>query len=293
MPTLLVIGDSVMWGQGLLPANKLDNAVFAYLKTQGADIKVNLAHSGAVIGSGIHENTPSIPGEVPENFPSILRQVEMFTDDPGDVSWVILNGGINDVSIKTILSPFTDDYTLAKIIQRDCGDAMIELLEKVSAKFKKATILAVGYYPILSNQSDPTGVNTMISLFHGVTFNPWVRTDLILDTVVEHCIQFWNQSRNAHIVAVDKVNSDVNGARIKYVDPCFKENNSVYAPDSWLFGLDPLLEPVDQVVDSRHQQCIDCEDNLLLREICFRASAGHPNAKGVAAIATACKTALP
>src|SRR5215510_2449522 len=106
---MVVLGDSVLWGQGLNPEDKFYSLVQAAL-TGNLDPQssVVLAHSGATIGVGVTTNVAAIDGEVPTSYPTILQQCESFTDSPESVDLVLMNGGLNDIDFRLILSPFTD-----------------------------------------------------------------------------------------------------------------------------------------------------------------------------------------
>src|SRR6476469_6092968 len=90
MKSLLVIGDSVVWGQGLAHEHKTASILAKHL---GAEMNM-LAHAGAKIG--IHDSyTVTMPSaEVPCFFPTILQQLEEFNGDPAAVQWMLMNGGI-------------------------------------------------------------------------------------------------------------------------------------------------------------------------------------------------------
>jgi hypothetical protein len=45
-------------------------------------------------------------GETPEARPTIIEQCDSFADSPDTVDLVLLNGGINDIGVATILNPF-------------------------------------------------------------------------------------------------------------------------------------------------------------------------------------------
>src|SRR5258708_26456358 len=101
MSTLLILGDSVTWGQGLLPVHKISTIVATQIN---ASPKM-LAHSGATIGIG-DSNFDVMPSpEVPNSYPTIIEQVDKFIGDQADVQWILMNGGINDVDIRSILNP--------------------------------------------------------------------------------------------------------------------------------------------------------------------------------------------
>jgi lysophospholipase L1-like esterase len=93
---MVVLGDSVPWGQGLLPAHKY-HAVLETLSTTYAVSTDFMAHSGATIGGGATVGASAPDGEVPDAYPTILQQCAADTQAPDTVDLILLNGGINDV----------------------------------------------------------------------------------------------------------------------------------------------------------------------------------------------------
>ena len=69
---------------------------------------------------------------------------------------MLLDGGINDVGVASILNPLALIPSLDARVVHACHDGM---LKKVIAKFSKPAcrILVTGYYSALSARSDPAG----------------------------------------------------------------------------------------------------------------------------------------
>ena len=90
-------------------------------------------------------------GEVPASRPSIIEQCDSYANSPETVDLVLMDGGINDVGIASILNPFALIPPLDVRVVHACHDGMLALLKKVIAKFSKPAchILVTGYYPIL------------------------------------------------------------------------------------------------------------------------------------------------
>ena len=272
------LGDSVPWGQGLAEADKYDALV---QKALGPAVTLQrLAHSGAIIGL-TPVNGPARDGEVPVPQPTILQQCAAFNDSPANVDLVLVDGGINDVDVRTILNPLVPAGVLSAKTQAACHDAMLVLLRNVAAKFTapQCRIIVTGYYPIISGQSDVLSIPAFLGL-HGIALPAFLEDDVAIGGVISHCQQFFIEStaflRQAVTAAAD--------ARIVYVDSGFTDANSVFAPEALLWGLqsDVDLSPVDEVAPQRHAACDVAFDLLqtLEREQCYRASAGHPNPAG-------------
>jgi lysophospholipase L1-like esterase len=281
---IVTIGDSVIWGQGLLPAEKFSTLVQQALAPRFPDgvTLENLAHSGAVIGAGGAAGAPQV-GEVPASRLSIIEQCDSYANSPDTVDLVLMNGGINDVGVATILNPFVPALE-AKIAQA-CHASMFTLLQKVIAKFNKPAckILVTGYYPIFSAKSDPLGIIKALSLF-GIAIPPFVDRDLdFINPIFNRCEVFFNDSNQQLQFAI----ADTHDPRVAFVPSGFTDDNAVFVPGTsllWGLNLTDDLDPLDPVAAQRRPLCNLAHPpiEVLEREQCYRASAGHPNVQGAA-----------
>ena len=292
---IVVLGDSVAWGQGLLPPHKFSSLVARALGSAGTQIEV-FAHSGAVIGV----NRSSIAGppdsEIPFSYPTILAQCAGFNDHPETVDLVLVDGGINDVNVRNILDPLTSFAALGDRTQLHCYYDMKELLTAVVAKFTNPNtkIVVTGYFPILSLKSEFLRIIPLLQV-HGIAMPPHFYPDPLLKKVVSLCLQFWNDSGMYLGRAVQEVNAATGGNRLRFAAAQFTDNNAVFAGDPWLWGVNFDLSPQDEVSASRIPACqvfYPKPEDLLAKEQCFRASAGHPNVSGAAAFAQAIQKAI-
>jgi lysophospholipase L1-like esterase len=296
---ILTVGDSVCWGQGLLEEHKFD-AIFAGMK--GLPY-VRVAHSGAVIGSSTDSSTESVNGEVPIASPSDWQQV-LEPRDWAEVDIVLLNGGINDVGLSRILSPWTNTNQLEQWIDQFCHQSMQQLLQATAAKLTKpgAKIAVVGYYPILSEQSGfPSDDHfRMLLELNGIaTSSVALRSTLstkdTAPSVVANCLSFWKNSNVMLQAAVDGANQELNGDTCVFVKLPFTEENAMWAPQSLLWELSALLEPEDEVAGARSAVCEKIYGDVVHIPQwiqCVRASTGHPDVAGAARIAQALNSVL-
>ena len=294
---LVVLGDSVMWGQGLRDEHKS-----ATIVAKGLNAKpVIIAHSGAVIGRAAHCALTPFPGEMPESCPSILQQIGAYTGDPGAAPIVLLNGGINDIDIRTILNPFTDPGDLSSDIRKYCHQDMVFLLTQVKLRFSNANtkIVVASYFPIITAASDFDFVPPLME-FLGAPLPRFIEFDLfdvgnpIVDKIIDLSAQFWHESAAALAKAVSDVNIGT-GPRCFFANVPFTEDNAVFAPEAWLFGVGPAPDfaAEDEVRESRRSQCdITFKNDFFGREQCYRASAGHPNVTGAQQFAQAVLNAV-
>lgn len=288
MSTLRVVtlGDSVCWGQGLREEQKFDTLVSGALTSPATKVTIErLAHSGAVIGDQDRGGLTAA-GEVPVSSPTIIQQCERFANDPANVNVVLLNGGINDVGVARILNPFALVPSLSFRIRRACLCGMSALLRVVTRKFTKADcrILVIGYYPILSELSDPFKAMRILNLY-GISRPPFTELGDVdfINSVVARCRQFFEDSTTALQQAI----ADVGDSRVKFVATGFTTANAMFTDNPLLWALDRFLNPQDPVAATRRPQC-DLTFDLsrpIERILCHRASAGHPNIDGARQIA--------
>lgn len=281
---IVAMGDSIIWGQGLLPNEKFVTLVQQALvpKYPGGVTLESLAHSGAVIGATGSSGTPQV-GEVPASRLSIIEQCDGYANSPDSVDLVLMDGGINDVGVASILNALALIPSLDARVVHACHDGMLVLLKKVIAKFTKPTckILVTGYYSILSARSDPVGVTKLLSLF-GIAVPAFLDQDLdFINPVLDRCASFFKDSTQQLTQAI----ADAGDRRITFVPSGFTDDNSVFVPNTsllWGVSLDDDLSPQDPVAAARHPLCDNAhpDPQVLDRELCYRASAGHPNVQG-------------
>jgi hypothetical protein len=132
MNDLANFGDSVPWGQGHLLPQKYAKQVAEHL---GLQLRM-AAHSGATIG--IDADCPgSTDGEVPYSCPTVVQQLSNYGSDPNAADVVLVNGGINDVSVRNIINPLVPAKEIARLARLYCGTQMTKLLTAVLQKFSR------------------------------------------------------------------------------------------------------------------------------------------------------------
>jgi lysophospholipase L1-like esterase len=290
MKSLLVIGDSVVWGQGLAREHKTATILARHL---GAEMEM-LAHSGAKIGIRDSYSVTMPSAEIPCFFPTILQQLQEFDGDPASVQWVLMNGGINDVEIQRVFNPMIPQYELELHIRNYCGRDLLAILQLATQKFPNARALVLGYYPALSHLSRAEGVESLYSLVHGVKFAPLFHADLFRKEVVEHCLRFWKLSTGLFRSAVESVNREAGSQRAVFVDSGMEEANAAYAPQSLLWECesdDPDRAPDEAVEERRIAYELVGAGDLQKNQVLLSA-VGHPNIAGAARMAEQCVKAI-
>ena len=158
---LLVLGDSILWGQGLKEEHKAWRQVESWLEqTTGREVRAKIeAHSGAVIGSAESSTDTStvwIDGEINRAVPSVNEQINYALrsySDRSQVDLVLVDGCINDIDARRLLNASNTPSGIRELAQAKCGAPVEALLEKVAASFPNAHVIITGYYPIVSEKT--------------------------------------------------------------------------------------------------------------------------------------------
>lgn len=186
---MLVLGDSIMWGQGLLREQKFFYQVNEWLKTEILKDRraVNPphveAHSGATIFPEFDEKLDFTKryssGETNVSNPSIIFQafnaLEHYQNQgesessvtPEKVDLILVNGGINDFNAGRLFHIIIKDEKIQAYARQFCGNGMKILLRFLTSSFPKAKIVVTGYYSIISTETDPNILRKTLSSFLG------------------------------------------------------------------------------------------------------------------------------
>ena len=294
----VVLGDSVMWGQGLFEYQKIHTLVANGLAQHGLNVQYNVqAHSGAVIGEpDVMTHKLPIDGEVPVSDPTIFEQIEAVLDGKAhdeSVNLVMISGGVNDVEITSILHPRTRN--LEQLIEDAFYRKMKLLIERAYHCFPNAIIVVTGYYKAFSGESEPAYIlNVLKGIGFTIPLLPYSVGEMVLDvlgprlarSMVERCTHFYSSSheciREAIIDFVGMIPEACD--RIYFADPNFKDEHAVGASEALLYGVNADYSPQDppEIAERRAKACIVYADRLdsvghVSRP---RASVGHPNPAG-------------
>ena len=203
---MVTVGDSVMWGMGLLPQDKFRNLLEAWIRDNNLGRnpvdQYAYAVAGAIIGVD-HDQAISVTGamstgdpretwdgEVPRSVPTLYRQIDLAVADlkakdidPGEVDLVLLSGGANDVSFVDMASDpsIGSDGVRCRIQDFFVGDTycrnpskpvddhrMAKIYRYALQQFPNAAVLVTGYYAPFKLQSDPLSIFILGSAFGGV-----------------------------------------------------------------------------------------------------------------------------
>jgi hypothetical protein len=159
---MLVLGDSIMWGQGLKPEQKFSWRVKCWLQEKtGREVQTRVeAHSGAHLlgASPVPRRFKSNDGEVNLPFPTINEQldnaVQFYGPSSPKVDLVLVNGCVNDVDVSNLLNAGATPDWLRERITTSCGAGMHTLLRRITESFPSAHVIVTGYYRMISDNTD-------------------------------------------------------------------------------------------------------------------------------------------
>jgi lysophospholipase L1-like esterase len=324
---MLVIGDSILWGQGLKTEQKSWYRVKAWLeKNTGRKVIERIeAHSGAVIErDSATDNTTTDNREVNLALPTIHDELDHALreySNPSAVELVLVSGCGNDVGALNLLNA-TRTSEVAEMVESKCGRPVEKLLRRILQSFPAAYVVVTGYYPVFSEKTRNDFVlRAVAKRFFKTQRNNETRMSSreVFDQLRSNSNQ-WYQSSNARLAeAVRNVNVEAGAARATFVKIDFPPGYSFAAPSTHLWGLDRspfritllllsfgriLLPSNDSVRGYRAAGCSEVYKRLsnetaeqqkerkALKMLCKYAALGHPNKKGAVLYADAITSTL-
>src|SRR6266852_4974452 len=324
---LLVLGDSIMWGQGLNEQHKAWYQVKSWLKENtNRDVRENIeAHSGALVGvNDVPWSNDAPPdGEVSSAVPTVNHELDRALRsyaNPSQVDLVLVDGCINDVDIRNLLNAANTSDDVKRMATQKCGMPMQALLRRVASSFPSAHIIVTGYFPIISERTpNSLLMKAMARMFYQPGPKPVKMKQKDLRERLIAVSRTWYQTSNAALgEAVDKVAAELaakgSRQRILFVEIPFPPEYSFNAPDTRLWGFNAsFLRKLLAVLtlgrvtlktddEQRRQRVASCNKQYkrpagetssqrgtreMRRMLCWYASLGHPNRKGSAIYADA------
>ncbi len=322
----LVVGDSLIFGQGLKEEHKFYFLVKEWLADDifGGKRAVNLkvkAHSGATITLHDTEATVLRNLQKPENtlynpelsvgFPSIKTQIDTAKNEykfSESVNLLMLSGGIADIEVANILDVFGSEKAFREAVPKYCNEEMFELLQHSAETFPNAMIAVIGYYPIVSKRSSTRKVFDAIMevydfprmtkpLLNNPLTKPFLK--MVRRKVIKRS-KFWAEHSNIELQkAVDRLNSKLGKQQAIFIRSPITEENCFGTKNSLLWGMGKKGRSEDQIFDERtsvcHQELTGLTKNKEVNysmRFCELAGIGHPNIEGSRSYAAAIKAKL-
>ncbi|MBA3355214.1 MAG: SGNH/GDSL hydrolase family protein [Pyrinomonadaceae bacterium] len=284
---MLVLGDSIMWGQGLKTPDKSWWRLKNWLQEKtGRDVIERIeAHSGAAIeATPGSEQFTSKDGEVNLLTPTINMQVDAarkYYGDPAKVDLILVNGCINDVDVRTLLDASTALDLLEASIREKCGGRMQSLLQRITRGFPNAHVVVSSYYKIISPLSEDNSFARLLvkSLTTQKPESKRMSDKQMRANLVANSNLWYAVSTRSLAQAVEAVNSDLGQSAVKrrvlFAEIQFSPEHAFSAPDTllwnFMFGSTNLsglrhaiivmtlgtaaYKPNDEVRDRRSKSC--------------------------------------
>ena len=250
---VLVLGDSISWGQGLKDEHKATSLVRSWLEQQtGREVRQMIeAHSGAIIGSAelsedktTRDAAAELDGELSRAYPTINDQIDhaLKMSNPAVIDLVVVNGCINDVDSRRLLNAANTPDNIRQLAQAKCGPPVEALLTRITAVFPKAHVVIIGYYPILSQRTaNDLFMRALAKRFYTPQPGAPKMNDKALRARLITISREWYETSDQMLsAAARKIDAQMatrgSHQRVLFADPGFREENAFAAKDSRLWG---------------------------------------------------------
>ena len=249
---LLVLGDSISWGQGLKDEHKAWYLVKSWLQQNtGREVHERIeAHSGALIGTADQSEPAAysdLNGELSRAYPTIHGQLQhalkMYAD-PSVVDLVIVDGCINDLDSRRLLNAANTPDGIRTLAQAKCGEPVESLLMRIVKAFPSAHVVVTGYYPIISEKTaNDLFIRALAKRFYAPDAGAQKVNDKILRARLIAISREWYQTSDQMLsAAARKVDAQLQARgshqRVLFADAGFRPENSFAANHSRLWGFD-------------------------------------------------------
>jgi len=250
---VLVLGDSISWGQGLKDEHKASSLVKNWLEQQtGREVRQMIqAHSGAIIGSAelsedktARDAAAELDGELSRAYPTINDQIDyaLKMSNPAVIDLVVVNGCINDVDSRRLLNAANTPDHIRELAQAKCGPPVEALLARIATVFPKAHVVIIGYYPILSEKTaNDLFMRALAKRFYSPEPGAPKMNDKMLRARLITISREWYETSDQMLsAAARKIDAQLatrgSHQRVLFADPGFREENAFAAKESRLWG---------------------------------------------------------
>lgn len=326
---LLVVGDSLIAGQGLREKDKFYYLTWEWLNNGalggGRQVELkNKSHSGSNVYLNEEDREFLEKADKPDDefyheevnfaFPSISKQLEIAAAEyeqdglkPDSVNMIMVSGGITNLSVRDIIDPFKDSDSLRRDIKKYCNGYMSRLLAEANALFPNALIVVIGYYPMISPKSS-TGMvyNAILELYNFPgPVKPLMNNILtkqlfkILHAKMTKRSRIWARGSDAELQSVvSGLNRSVGEERAVFVPSPIDESNCFGTRNTLLWKMAKKGRSEDDLYDLRKSECsaaIDRFDGVEVdfkKRFCELSGLGHPNVEGSIAYAESIKNVI-
>ncbi|HEX6186889.1 MAG TPA: SGNH/GDSL hydrolase family protein [Pyrinomonadaceae bacterium] len=329
---MLVLGDSILWGQGLKEQNKSWYLVKSWLQTNGHRVRERIeAHAGAMIGTPGAEMPKSLTvhSEIASAYPTLHDQIDIAVRsfvDPSHVDLVLVDGCINDVNARRFLNAGNTPEAIKALAEEKCGAPVEELLARIASTFPNAHIIVSGYYPVFSDKTPRDFfMRALAKRFYAALIpnGPKINSREMLSQLTIISAAWYAASNSTLSDAVARTNARLAARgtrqRVMFAKVAFEPEHAFSARKSQLWGFDASflrkllvlvtlgkvdLRTNDEVSSVRSTVCRDfykrtpgeSDNEKRARKdrlmVCRLAAIAHPNRKGAVLYAEAIKEQL-
>ncbi|MCA1605169.1 MAG: SGNH/GDSL hydrolase family protein [Acidobacteria bacterium] len=247
---MLVLGDSIMWGQGLREEEKISARVKCWLQEKtNREVKVHVeAHSGAVVSAASEArlNFTSGNGEVNLPTPSVNEQldhaIQFYQTERSTPALILMNGCINDVGVRNLLAASTPLEDLRARAAKSCGEDMFALLQRVRTRFPQSHVLVTSYYPLVSPQTDNNAfLRLLVKKLNSLRPEATRMTDKEMRARLIAISDEWYKSSTASLMAAvarinDNATTDSSVSKVRFVEIQFGPEHVFAAPHTLLWN---------------------------------------------------------
>ena len=252
---MLVLGDSILWGQGLKDEHKTWFLVKSWLEqNSGREVHEKIeAHSGAVVGTpgdagDNNSGAVDLDGELSRAYPTVNNQLDHALktySDPAQVDLVLVDGCINDLDSRRLLNAANTPDKIRELAQAKCGPPVEALLTRIINVFPNAQVIVTGYYPIVSEKTaNDLFMRALAKRFYTPEAGAPKMSDKTMRARLIAISHEWyvtsNQMLAAAAAAVD-ASLALDGPRrrrVLFADPAFAPEHTFAATQSRLWGFD-------------------------------------------------------
>jgi hypothetical protein len=249
---LLVLGDSILWGQGLKTEHKSWHLVKNWLEeNQRMTVRERVeAHAGAVIGAAgtAPPRLLTLYGEIASAWPTLHDQIDdavRLIGDTSQVDLVLVDGCINDVNARSFLNAGNSGQAIESLAREKCGPPVEALLSRAASSFPNAHIVLTGYYPVISEKtSQDLFMRALAKRFYAATSAEARRpSDKEMFERLTAISRIWYEASNrALTAAVASTNEDLaargSRQRVLFARIPFQPEYAFAAKESRLWGFD-------------------------------------------------------
>jgi lysophospholipase L1-like esterase len=249
---LLVLGDSILWGQGLKTEHKSWYLVKNWLEeSQHVPVRERIhAHAGAVIGSAgvAPPRSLTVYGEINSAWPTLNDQIDdaiRIIGDTSQVDLVLVDGCINDVNARSFLNAGNRSPLIEALTQEKCGAPVENLLMRVASSFPNAHIVLTGYYPVISEKTSRDLFMRALAKRFYAALSPEARrpSDKEMFERLTAISNTWYEASNRALTAVvartnEQLMARGSRQRVSFARIPFRPEHAFAARESRLWGFD-------------------------------------------------------